>query len=149
MGMGYSAGHSTPAGTDLTIIVLESAAAVRGTIEEFVVGSITAPADEATEFNLLRHTTAGITGTNVVEKEHDEDNVGASCSVQGGTFGTEPVYETDELYNVPVNQRATFRWVARPGKGFKTTVGTANGIGLRSISSTATPTINASLSWVE
>jgi len=148
MNMGYSVGHSTPAGTDLTIILLTSAAAVRGTIEEFTIGSITTPDDQATELNLLRHTAAAVGGTNLVEKEHDEDSVGASCTALGGTM-TEPTYEADELYNFPVNQRATFRWVARPGKGFKTTVGVANGIGLRSISSSATPTINASLSWVE
>jgi len=148
MGMGYSVGHSTAAGTDLTIILLTSAAAVRGTIEEFVVGSITAPADQATELNLLRHTAAAVGGTNLVEKEHDEDMVAASLTLLGGTM-TEPTYEADELYNFAVNQRATFRWVARPGKGFKSTAGVANGIGLRSITSSATPTINASLSWTE
>ena len=146
--MGYSVGHSTAAGTNLTIITIASTAAVRATIEEFVVGSITAPADQATEFNLLRHTTAQTGGTALTEKAHDEDNVAATCPAVGGTM-TEPTYESTELYNFAVNQRATFRWVARPGKGFKTTIGTANGIGLRSISSGATPTINASLSWEE
>lgn len=148
MGMGFSVGHSTPAGSNLSIIVLTSAVAVRGTIEEFVVGSITAPADQATEINLLRHTVAATGGTNLVEKVHDEDNVAPSLTALGGTM-TEPTYETDELYNFAVNQRATFRWVARPGKGYKTTAGIANGIGLRSISSTATPTLNASMSWDE
>lgn len=148
MGMDYSVGHSTAAGTDLTIILLTSSATVRGTLEEFVVGSITAPADQATEFNILRHTAAAVGGTNLVEGPHDEDNPAPSCTLLGGTM-TEPTYSATELYNFAVNQRATFRWVARPGKGYRTTVAITDGVGLRSISSTATPTINASFSWSE
>jgi len=144
----YTGGHSTPAGTDLTVLALESAAAVRGRIFEFVLSSITAPADQATEFNLLRHTAAGVGGVAVSEETGDGDFVAASCNLRGGTM-TEPTYAASELFNKSVNQRATYRWVAAPGRMLITTAGTANGIGIRSISSTATPTVNCTLQWEE
>lgn len=144
----YAGGHSTPAGTNLTILALESGATVRARIFEFLLGSITTPDDKATEFNLLRHTTAGIAGTTVVEKPLDADFVAATANLRGGTM-TEPTYETDELMNISLNQRATFRWVAAPDRRLITTAGTANGIGVRAISSGATPTTNCTLMWDE
>lgn len=152
MGMGYSVGHSTPSGLNVTLIVLNSTTAVRATIVEFSIGSTTIAdsSDYAIKYNLLRHTAAQTGGTALVEQEHDEDEVAASCPAVGGTM-TEPSYEADELYNFAANQTVSFLWTARPGKGYKTTLGTANGIGLRSILSTAVfqPTIDATLSWEE
>lgn len=144
----YSAGHQTASGTDLTILALESAAAVRGRIYEFILGSDATPGDQATEFNVLRHTTAGISPTNVVEEKLDGDYVAPSCTVAGGTM-TEPVYATGELMNFALNQRATFRWVAAPDRRLVTTVGTANGIGIRSIAATGAYNVNCTISWDE
>jgi hypothetical protein len=62
---------------------------------------------------------------------------------------TEPTYEADFLVEVALNQRATFTWIANPGRELRTTVGTANGIGLRSISSGGTPNVNVTMAWDE
>jgi hypothetical protein len=144
----YGGVHQTPAGSNLTILALESAAAVRARIYDFVIGSDATPADVATEFALIRHTTAGTGGTAVVEKPLDPLTVAASCNLRGGTM-TEPTYESDHLLVVPLNQRATFRWVAAPGGELITATGTANGIGLRSIASGATPNVNLGMHWEE
>lgn len=144
----YQGVHRTPAGTNLTILALESSASVVGKIHQIVVGSDATPADIATRFDVLRHTTAGAAGTAVVEKPTDPQNAAASCNLRGGTM-TEPTYEADFLLEIPLNQRATYTWIANPGRELRTVVGTANGIGLRSISSGGTPNINGTIAWDE
>jgi len=144
----YQGVHRTPAGTNLTILALESGASVVGKIHQLIIGSVTAPADIATRLNALRHTTAGVGGTAAVEKPTDPQMPAASCNLRGGTM-TEPTYEADFLLEMSVNQRATFTWNANPGKELRTTVGTANGIGVRSISSGGTPEIGCTLAFEE
>lgn len=144
----YQGAHRTAAGTNLTVIALESSASVVGKIHQAIIGSDATPADVATRFDFLRHTTAGAAGTAVVEKPTDPQAAAAACNLRGGTM-TEPTYEADFLLEVPLNQRATFTWIANPGRELRTTVATANGIGLRSISSGGTPNINATIGWDE
>jgi len=154
MGMGHTVGHTTQSGFGITMIVLNSTAAVRATIVAFEVGThdikTPSPTDDAFHFNLLRHTVAQTGGTALVEKPRDEDTVLASCPAVGGTM-TEPTYEADELYNFAFNQKLTFLWHARQGKGFKTTAGTANGIGLLSVVTTMSlePFVDTTFSWEE
>src|SRR5262245_60770500 len=105
----YSGAHRTPAGSNLSILVLESSASVIGTLDEILLGSDAAPADIATRFDVIRHTTAGTGGTAVVEKPWDPQAAAAACNLRGGTM-TEPTYEADFLVEIPLNQRATFRW---------------------------------------
>jgi hypothetical protein len=144
----YQGVHRTPAGTNLTILALESSASVIGKIHQLIVGSDSTPADIATRLDLLRHTAAGVGGTAPVEKPDDPQAPAASCNLRGGTM-TEPTYEADFLVEVALNQRATFTWIANPGRELRTTVGTANGIGLRSISSGGTPNVNVTMAWDE
>ena len=144
----YQGVHRTPAGTNLTILALESSASVVGKIHQLIIGSVTAPADIATRFDVLRHTVAGTVGTAVVEKPTDPQSPAASCNLRGGTM-TEPTYEADFLLELSLNQRATFTWNANPGTELRTTVGTANGIGVRSISSGGTPELGVTVGWEE
>ena len=144
----YQGVHRTPAGTNLTILALESAAAVVGRIHQIILGSDATPADIATRFDAVRHTVAGALGTAVLEKPVDPQAPAASCNLRGGTM-TEPTYEADFLEEFPLNQRATFTWIANPGRELRTAVGTANGIGVRSISSGGTPNINITIAWDE
>lgn len=144
----YQGVHETAAGTNLSILVLESSASVVGRIHQLIVGSDATPADVATDYKVIRHTTAGTGGTAVVEKPVDPQAGPAACNLRGGTM-TEPTYEADFLINVALNQRATFTWIANPGRELRTTVGTANGIGLRSIASGGTPNTNVTLAWDE
>lgn len=144
----YQGVHRTAAGTNLTILALESSAAVIGKIHQIIVGSDATPADIATRFDAYRHTAAGAAGTAVVEKPVDPQAPAASCNLRGGTM-TEPTYETDFLLEIPLNQRATFTWIANPGRELRTAVGTANGIGVRSISSGGTANQNVTVAWDE
>lgn len=150
MGSYYGA-HQTAAGTNLTMVALESAAASRGRIHQIILGSDATPADVATEFAVLRHTTAGTAGTAITEKPADPLMAAAACNLRAGTM-TEPTYETigtEGLLQIALNQRATFTWIANPGRELCTAAGTANGIGIRSIASGGTPNINYTIAWDE
>jgi hypothetical protein len=144
----YQGVHRTPAGTNLTILALESTASVVGRIHQLLLSSVTTPADVATRFDVLRHTAVGTGGTAVAEKLTDPQTASASCNLRGGTM-TEPTYEADFLLEFALNQRATFTWIANPGRELRTAVGSGNGIGLRSISSGGTPEINCTMAWDE
>lgn len=144
----YQGVHRTPAGTNLSILALESTAAVIGKIHQIVVGSDATPADIATRFDVTRTTAAGTGGTAVSEEPTDPQMPAASVNLRGGTM-TEPTYASNFLLEIALNQRATFTWIANPGRELRTLVGTANGIGLRSVSSGGTPNINATVSWDE
>jgi hypothetical protein len=145
----YQGVHRTPAGTNLTILALESGAAAVGLIHQLVIGSDSTPADVATRFDVLRHTAAGVGGTAAVEKPTDPQRGPTSLlNLRGGTM-TEPTYEADFLLEIDLNQRATFTWIANPGRELRTTVGAANGIGLRSISSGGTPNVGTTFGWDE
>lgn len=144
----YQGAHRTPAGSNLTILALESTASVVGAIHQIVLGSDATPADIATRFDVARTTAAGTGGTAVSEEPTDPQSPAASVNLRGGTM-TEPTYAANFLLEIPLNQRATFTWIANPGRELRLTVGAANGIGLRSISSGATPNINATIGWNE
>jgi hypothetical protein len=144
----YQGVHRTAVGTNLTIIALESSASVVGKIHQLIVGSAATPADIATQFDVLRHTVAGATGTAVVEKPTDPQGSAPACNLRGGTM-TEPTYEADFLLEIPLNQRATFTWIANPGRELRTVVGTANGIGVRSITSGGTAVHSVTVGWDE
>ena len=144
----YQGVHRTPAGTNLTILALESSASVVGKVHQLIIGSDSTPADVATRLDVLRHTAAGAAGTTVIEKPDDPQAAAASCNLRGGTM-TEPTYEADFLLEIALNQRATFTWISNPGRELRTAVGTANGIALRSIVSGGTPNVNCTLAWDE
>jgi hypothetical protein len=145
----YQGVHRTAAGTNLTILALESSASVVGKIHQLILGSPATPADIATQFDVLRHTAAGTTGTAVVEKPTDPQAGAAACNLRGGTLGAEPTYEADFLVEIPLNQRATFTWIANPGRELRTVVGTANGIGVRSVASGGTASTSVTIAWDE
>lgn len=136
------------AGTALSIVVVTGIASARPSIHQLIIGSDSAPADIATKFQLLRHTAAAAGGTALVTKPADPGGTSGLCTALQGTM-TEPTYEANGELEISLNQRATYTWNANPGREIKSAVGTANGIGLRSISSGATPNINATIAWDE
>lgn len=147
MPSGY-AGGSTPAGSALTILLVAGIATARPSVHQIVVSSDSAPADIATKFNVLRHTVAATGGTSIVARPSDPGGTSLLCTALRGTM-TEPTYEATPLLEMAVNQRATFTWIANPGREMKAPLGTAAGVGVRSVSSGATPNINCTIAWDE
>ena len=144
----YATYHKTPAGTNLTILEVIGVTTTRGRIYEFGIGSDSAPADIATEFEMIRGTVSG-TGTALNENPLDGADPVALLSAKGGTFATQTKTTNSSLWAKAINQRASYRWVAVPD-GELVIPATADAwIGLESIASGGTPSIKAMIYWQE
>lgn len=144
----YSTDHQTPAGTNLTILELVASTTVRGRIYEIAISSDATPADVATEFNIIRGTVSG-TGTATTENALDSADPAALLSGEGGTFSGQTKTSNSSMYNMALNQRTSFRWVAVPDGEFVVPATSDNWVGVESIASGGTPNINCTLHWQE
>ena len=144
----YAAQHQTAAGTNLTMIMLESTAAIRSRTAHLILGSDATPANLAGEFIFARVSAFGTGGTPLTEGGLDPDTVAATVAAVGGTFTGEPTYSTI-LLMIPLNQQATFQWWANPGYEMYASLGAAAGTALRSVGHGGTPNMNVSVMWEE
>mgnify|MGYP001560846288 CR=1 FL=1 len=67
----YGVEGQTPAGTNLSIIMITGGTTVRPKWYDFMIGSDATPADVATEFSIARVTDAGTGGTALTEAPTD------------------------------------------------------------------------------
>ena|SRR5271165_5438366 len=127
--------------TQTTVIQLLGANLVRTWVFDITMGSTIAPADYATTWDLSRHTTAS-TVTSYTPLPLDPVNLASlavgGASATGVNASAEGTYTAGgSLIVVPLNARATFRYVASPGAEFVNTFTAANGLGLRQGATTA------------
>jgi hypothetical protein len=116
----------------------------RGRIYDIMLGSEATPADAAILWGMRRYTAAG-TSTAVVPQALDPaDAAFLGQAGENHTVEPTPGGATLHLLNIPLNQRATFRWVAAPGGEIVWPATTANGVFLDTdIISTGTPVVTA------
>lgn len=121
----------------------------RGRIGEAVFGSKDTPADAGLQWLVQRYTAAG-TSTAVTPKPVDFADV-ACNAVAGQNHTVEPTYTAGEvMLYLPLNQRASFRWVAGPGYDWVWPATNASGFGIKTPTiSTGTPLVTASLGFDE
>lgn len=143
----YYTTHQTPAGTNLTIIHLQSTAAARPIMQHLILGSDATPANLAGEFILAATTATLAGGTALTEVALDQITTALVVAV-GGTLTTEPTYGNIFLM-VPLNQQATFQWWANPGFEPRALASTTAGLGLRSVGHGGTPNMNGTVAWEE
>ena len=112
-----------------TILELRSTTAIRPKVFDFLLSSDASPADNAADYALQRTTTAG-TSTAVTPQLLDPGDPAATATA-GKAHSGEPTYTANALMlHVACNQRATFRWVAVPGREIVLPAA-ANGLGLQ------------------
>src|SRR5687767_15452291 len=98
-------------GTVGSVGAVSTTQARRGKIYDLMFGSEATPADAAILWTLRRYTAAG-TSTAVTPQALDSADA-AFLGQAGENHTIEPTYTAAAiLLNVPLNQRATFRWVA-------------------------------------
>ena len=121
----------------------------RGKIYDIIFGSEATPADAAILWTFRRYTAAG-TSTAVTPQALDPADA-AFLGQAGENHTIEPTYTAGAIMlNIPLNQRATFRWVASPGGEIVYPATTANGIGIETDTiSTGTPVITSQLHVAE
>lgn len=121
-----------------TLFNLIGSSVVRPRIYEMDFGSTpVAPVDQASTFLLSRSSAVGTAGSNPTPQPLDNQEV-AAVSTVGIAHTAEPTYAATGLWQVPLNHRASWRWVAAPDSEFICTATASNGIGLSRTSSTAT-----------
>lgn len=85
----------------------------RAKVFDFMFGSDGTPADNVIDLVVRRHTTAP-TSTAVVADSLDPADP-AAITTCGENVTAEPTFAGTGLMELPVNQRASYRWVAAPG----------------------------------
>ena len=129
-----SMGGSIMAATAKTVISNISTAAIRPYLYDFTFGTTGTPSDSVMTVTVTRATsmTAGTSCTTVTANPLDSTDAAATSS-SGGAWTTEPTIGV-VLFQVGLNVRATYRWVAAPG-GELVSPATANaGLALRTLS---------------
>lgn len=103
---------------------------------DVVIGSEASPADNAFLYLLQRCTTAG-TSTAVTPSPIDPADA-ASGMTAGQNDTVEPTYTAGlVMLRLPLNQRATFRWVAGQGGELVVPATASNGLGFQTPTSSA------------
>lgn len=128
--------------TYVTVIELHGANLVRTWVFDIVMGSASTAADTPTTWALSRYTSAAAAVTAFTPLPLDPVNlpslaVGGTSATGINSSSTEPGAMTlaTTVLVVPLNQRATFRYVASPGAEFVNTFSTGNGLSLRQLGS--------------
>ena len=149
MGRGYSVTGPTNAGAaPQTMVVVTASNLARPALFEWIIGSTGTPADYSSTNNLQRFSAAGTT-TSVVPAPLDPGSV-ASVTTAGYTATVEPTYTANtKLVSLPLNMRASFRWVANPGYELLCPATNANGVGAVQTVSSTTFTANSDLFFFE
>ncbi len=124
------------------------AAAVRPMLYDVIVGADGTPADNAMQYQVERQTTAG-TFTAFTPLPLDSADV-AAVTVAGINATIEPtITATSNLLSIPVNQRASFRWVAAPDSEIKAPATANNGLVVTALSPAYTGTAKCTAMFME
>lgn len=105
------------------------AATIRPKISDLVLGSSSTPADQAAQWALKRSSTASTGGTAVTPSPLDPGDPASLAAAMIAPSMSAPTLGVI-LLQWAQNQRATFRWVAAPGKELVVPATAANGVTL-------------------
>jgi len=146
---GYSVSGPSESGTGpKTAVTVIASASVRPRLYDLVLGNIQAPADQAFHVGVGRTTTTGTAASNPTPNKLDPGDV-AAVATAGITHSAEPTYDATNLLEIPLNFRASFRWVANPGYELVVPATASNCLGVRNILSTAAGILRATAHWFE
>ena len=150
MARNYYVNGSCTAGTNKTAVELVTATTVRAKIYEIMVGCSAAPASQAAAWHLQRHTgtSGGSTTTQTPALLDPADPV--SLLAAKVNLSAEATYTAGQVvWELALNQQATFDWKANPGREFTLAASATAGAGLKTSTSTGTAVHQGSLYWEE
>ncbi len=113
--LGGTAQAITTSYKTLVTVIGAASAPRRSKIYDVLFGTAGTPADLSYEFNISRMTADDGTKTNVTPLPLDPADA-AAVSLSRANFTVEgTITATSSLFYIPINQRASYRWVAAPG----------------------------------
>lgn len=132
------------ASTTLAMGALTAAAASprRAKIYDVIVGCGGTPADNNVVFAFSRCTTAGTAGSAVTPAALDAADTLASTIVCGQAHSADPTGSAVSQLTIPINQRATMRWVAAPGGELVIPATASNGYKINTPTAANTPQVD-------
>jgi hypothetical protein len=147
---GYSTNGSNASGSaNKTLITVIASTTVRPAIFDLLLGNSQTPADQAAKYALQRFTAAGTAGNSPTPEPLDTGDV-AAIATTGNAHSVEPTYTAGKiLWQLSLNQRASFRHVCNPGYEFKAPATAANGLGLYLVASTTALVEDGQIYWLE
>jgi hypothetical protein len=110
-----------------------SGALRRGKVFDVLIGTNGTPADNFLQWDISRMTADG-TGTAVTPNPLDPADVAALATAKNNYSAEPTITANSSLFNVGVNQRASYRWVAAPGSELLFPAVAGNGLALRALS---------------
>ena len=110
-----------------------SGALRRGKVFDVLIGTNGTPADNFLQWDISRMTADG-TGTAVTPNPLDPADVAALATAKSNYSAEPTITASSSLFNVGVNQRASYRWVAAPGSELLFPATAGNGLALRALS---------------
>jgi hypothetical protein len=105
----------------------------RGKVYDVLIGTNGTPADNYLQWDISRMTADG-TGTAVTPQALDPADVAALATAKNNYSAEPTITAGSSLFNVGVNQRASYRWVAAPGSELVFPATASNGLALRTLS---------------
>ncbi len=151
MGKAYSAvdDQALAASPGESVLSYQSTTAIRPALFELITGNTGTPADAAIECRFKRFDTADGTGDSPGSDALDEGDPAAAGVVQGN-HSVEPTYGSlGEPLIFGLNMRATFRWIAAPGKEIKAPAVATEGWGFVAFHASQTTLYTCTLMWEE
>lgn len=112
-----SMGTATMGSSPKTLIQYQSSATIRPYVYDFTFGTVGTPSDSVITLSVVRANAGAATqGTAAVIASLDNSDA-ASALTAGGTITAATAEQTASttLFQVGLNVRATYRWVAAPG----------------------------------
>lgn len=129
------------------IFVEEGATVRRAKVYDIMIGCAATPGDQAARYGVYRATGGTAAGTAVTEFALDGADVAATIAALSDV-STEPTGKTTCL-DIPLNQRATFRWVAAPGSEIIIPATADNGVGIEVLATTSAHVPIVTVLWME
>lgn len=120
----------------------------RAWVYDVMVGADGTPADNAITYKLDRQTTVG-TGTAATASPMDAGDAAALITETVNNTVEPTVTSATQMFELAVNQRASYRWVAAPGGELVVPATNAAGLGLRAKSAAYTSTVTGTLHFWE
>lgn len=118
----------------------------RGKIYDLLVGTNGTPADNYMQWDVSRCTASSTAATVGALNPLDTADASAAALLGINCTGEPTITSSSNVFNVGVNQRASYRWVAAPGGELVYPATAQNGLAVRALSGgytgTATATVN-------
>ena len=142
------ANKATPAALD-TLVHLKCSATIRAKLSEFILSSDDSPVEQTTNYQITRTTSAGTTPVTTLTIESVEPlSPTSAVTAEGDGYATEPTIG-DIMMDFNVHQKATYRWVAYPGREIHSVAAANNGLAMAIIAQTAAYAISSCFEWSE